>query len=145
MLRRALRLVLAYLGAVAAATIVTVALIMLWVAASAPGNVIAMLKTVPMMLLQGAAITAVTAFPGWVLAVALGETYREQLLRFYMAAGVATAFFAHGLLAYSTGSRNDMFLTPDMLPIVLASLVGGLIGGLAHWRIAIRSAEARAS
>jgi hypothetical protein len=140
--RHALRLVLAYAGAVLAATAATVALILLWVIVLTPANAGGMLRGLPAMIAQGALITAVTALPGWVLAVLLSELFAERRRWFFAVSGGVTAVFAHGLLAYSSGSRDTIFLGPELQPIVVASLLGGLIGGLAHWRVAGRHAGA---
>jgi hypothetical protein len=138
--RHAAWLVVAYGAAVAASSLLTIVLSALAVIASSPKDGLDILRMVPLVLLQGALITCLTALPGWLLAVALSETFNEHRRGFYLVAGGMTALFAHALLAYSTGSGRDLALLGTFGPVVPASIPSGVLGGWLHWRIAGKQA-----
>jgi len=138
-MRRAafLGLVLAgYLAAVAAASAVTVAMILLPEALPGLGGPAPFRQTVveigPPMLAIGFLYTLLCAFPGFVAAIWLGERDRWMRGRTYAAAGFANVVPALLVFWMLSGSPFEM---PVM---VYASFPGGLAGGAAYWLTAGR-------
>lgn len=141
--RRALSLALAYGAAVAAATALTVLLVCGWILATGGlGSKSGFLADLFRMFWQGWIITALTALPGWLLSVMLAETFAERRRGFFLATGAMTALFAHALLIYSLGSGAGLSELASIVPVVVFSVAGGIIGGLVHWRIAGRQSGA---
>jgi hypothetical protein len=120
-----------YCVAVAAATVVTVVLMLAPTALPNDGARGSFFRTMteiaPAMLLIGFFWTFLCALPGFVAAVALGERARWRGWKIYSVAGffnVMPSLIAFGALA---GSPLEM---PGM---IAAAFPGGLAGGAAYW------------
>jgi cytochrome bd-type quinol oxidase subunit 2 len=89
----------------------------------------------PFFVLVGLCVTALYAFPGWLVSVTIAEFWKEQRRFWFAAAGALTAFIA--LLALSlVGKESGPLSMPGMF---FGSIIGGFFGGLAYWAVAGRS------
>ena len=128
-----------YVVAVCAATIVTVALILTFLItmdSGAAGAVSTLLGALPAILMTGFVWTFFCAFPGFVVAILLGERQGWDRWRSYAVAGLVNAAAALAIFAVFV---DWPFASPAM---VAASFPGGFAGGAAYWagagRLAVR-------
>jgi len=86
----------------------------------------------------GSFYTFVFALPGFIAAVAIGERFKWNGWGKYSLAGAIDAVAAHILMEmyFSNGLM-------DMIPLILASIIGGFAGGAAYWYAAGRFVAAR--
>lgn len=131
---------LGYFPAVAAATIVTVALMLAPTALpddGAWGSIYASLRELPIVLAGGFIWTFICALPGFVIAILLSEASHWRGWRSYALAGCCNVAPS---LAISAGLAGTPLEMPGM---VAAAFPGGLAGGAAYWASAGRFAAAR--
>ena len=127
-----------YVLAVAVATVVTVAMVFTPAVASSgmlDGIRFAMTDA-PAIALVGFCWTFLSALPGFVVAIALGERLVWRRWRSYAFAGTANvvpSFLLFGIFTGSLSSMSELFL---------AALPGGFAGGAAYWAGAGRFAAA---
>jgi len=76
--------------------------------------------------------------PGFIAAIVVGERFNWMGWGKYALAGALNAISAHGLMAL-TMNRDP----GELLPLVLASVIGGFAGGAAYWFAAGRFVAAR--
>jgi hypothetical protein len=131
---------LGYGAAVLVATFVTIGLIV--VASAAPdngrfGSFYKVLSNVAPAVPVGLIITSVTAFPGWLSSVALAARRSILTRRYFVISGGLTAVLAHLLYSGLSGGYTNFVFTGDLGGILLWSVIGGLCGGFAYWRVAV--------
>ena len=130
-----------YCVAVAAATVVTVVLMLAPAALPDDGARGSFFRTMteiaPAMLLIGFFWTFLCALPGFVAAIALGERSRWRGWKIYSVAGFFHVVPSLAVFGALSGSPLEM---PGMMA---AAFPGGLAGGAAYWAGAGRFVAAR--
>jgi hypothetical protein len=131
---------LGYVLAVLVATFVTVGLIV--VVSAFPdngrfGSFYKVLTGVAPAVPVGLIITSITAFPGWLLSVALAAWRSISAKYYFVITGGLTAVLAHLIYSGLSGGYTNFVFTGDMGAIFVWSVLGGLCGGWAYWRVAI--------
>jgi len=120
-----------YVVAVVAATFVTVVIMLAPMAlpdGGAQGSIFATLgQVMPAAIVVGLYWTFMCAWPGFIVAIMIGERSRWTGFHIYAIAGFANV--VPSLLIYS-GFAGSPFQMPSM---VFASFIGGLAGGAAYW------------
>jgi hypothetical protein len=139
-LKRLPWMVLGYGVAVLVATFVTVALV---VAASALpdnglfGSYYKVIADMAGLAYVGLIVTSGYALPGWLISVGVAAWRAETRKGYFIITGGLTAVLAHLILSGFAGSGPMFGLTGEMGGIFLWSILGGLCGGWAYWRVAI--------
>jgi hypothetical protein len=118
---------LGYVAAVVAATAISI----LVMAVQSPSEF--PLRDMPELLIGGAFITAIYAFPGFVVAVFLAARLGWRSALTFALAGLANTLFA--LLLFGVHARGGVAMIGQLL---LPCLPGGIAGGLAYWFVAGR-------
>jgi hypothetical protein len=133
-------MVFGYLVAVFVATLVTVALISV-LSAFPDGGRLDSFDTLTRDILAiayvGLIVTSGYALPGWLISVVIAGVRAETRRVYFISSGVLTALLAHLILWGFSGSSPIFGRTGEMGGIVLWSMIGGLCGGLAYWRVAV--------
>jgi hypothetical protein len=133
-------MILGYAVAVLVATFVTVALV---VAISALpdngrlGSFYTLTKDILAFAYVGLIVTSGYALPGWLISVGVAAWRAESRKGYFIITGGLTAILAHLILSGLAGSGPMFGLTGDMGGIFLWSILGGLCGGWAYWRVAL--------
>jgi hypothetical protein len=131
---------LGYVAAVHVATLVTVSLV---VAASALpdagmlGSYYKVMANGLAMLYIGLLLTSIYAFPGWLVSVIIAAVRSIKTKTYFIIAGGLTALLAHVFFSTFRGGGFMFGLTGELGAIFLWSLIGGLCGGWAYWRVAV--------
>jgi hypothetical protein len=131
---------LGYGAAVLVATFVTVAMV---VAVSALpdngrlGSFYALTKDVLGFAYVGLIVTSGYALPGWLISVGVAARRAEIGRGYFVVTGGLTAVLAHLILSGLAGSGPMFSLTREMGGIFIWSILGGLCGGWAYWRVAV--------
>lgn len=138
---KAALIVAGYFMAVAAATAVTVVLMLAPTAlpdSGARGSFFAtMTEMAPPMLVTGFFYTFICALPGFLVAMVLGERLRWRGWRVYAVAGFFNVMPSLVMFGGIVGS-------PLKMPVMMiAAFPGGLAGGAAYWAGASRFVAAR--
>lgn len=92
------------------------------------GSIYGWWSDIPMFLMIGSFYTFLFALPGFVVAVWLGEWLKWKAWTPYSFAGALDAFLAHLLLANFFSASFTEFR-----PLIVASIIGGFVGGAAYW------------
>jgi hypothetical protein len=132
-------MVFGYLVAVLVATLVTVALILVFSAfpdGGRFGSFYTVAKDVASFIYVGLLITVSYAFPGWLISVIIAAYRSISDKRYFIIAGALTALLAHLILAGLSGG-GPMFNMTGEPSSVVCSVIGGLCGGWAYWRVAM--------
>ena len=130
---------LGYVVAVHVATFVTVAIIV--IVSTLPdngmmGSYYRVISSAVSMLMIGLLITAVYALPGWLISVLIAAFRSIRHTTYFVIGGGLTALSAH--VFFTGGGRDTMFgITGEFGLILLWSMIGGLCGGWAYWRVAV--------
>jgi hypothetical protein len=133
-------MILGYAVAVLVATFLTVGLV---VAVSALpdngrlGSFYTLTKDVLAFAYVGLIVTSGYALPGWLISVGVAAWRGETRMVYFIITGGLTAILAHLILSGLAGSGPMFGLTGEMGGIFLWSILGGLCGGLAYWRVAL--------
>jgi hypothetical protein len=133
-------MILGYAVAVLVATFVTVALV---VAISALpdkgrlGSFYTLTKDILAFAYVGLIVTSGYALPGWLISVGVAAWRAETRKGYFIITGGLTAILAHLILSGLAGSGPMIGLTGEMGGIFLWSILGGLCGGWAYWRMAV--------
>jgi hypothetical protein len=133
-------MILGYAVAVLVATFVTVALV---VAISALpdngrlGSFYTLTKDILAFAYVGLIVTSGYALPGWLISVGVAAWRAESRKGYFIITGGLTAILAHLILSGLAGSGPMLGLTGEMGGIFLWSILGGLCGGWAYWRVAV--------
>jgi hypothetical protein len=120
-----------YLVAVAIATLVTT---FVYIAPSALpdegrfGSIYRWWADILPFVMLGSAHTFGFALPGFIAAIALGEKLRWVRWGVYSLAGALDAVLAHIFYAQVVGNN-----LADVWPLLVASIIGGFVGGAAYW------------
>ena len=130
----AILFIVGYIIAVLASVAVTVGLILLPSALPDDGKFGSFYQQLELILpifVVGLTYTSISALPGYTASLFLAHKKNYHSMRFYLIAGVATAFLAHVLFALFVGD-----VMPEISMIYGASLVGGAAGAYAYflWR-----------
>jgi hypothetical protein len=92
------------------------------------GSFYAYWRDFPKMFISGLNMTAIFAFPGWLIAVCAAEIRKEQRKYWFGAAGVVTAIAA----LFMSGLGDALSQLPTLF---VGALIGGFLGGLAYWAV----------
>ena len=85
------------------------------------------------VLLFGSAYVATCGLPGFALTVFFARKLRQRGIAFFALGGAGNALMAWLVLYVVTGSGARV-----AEPLFMASIVGGLAGGIAYWSVAVR-------
>ena len=72
------------------------------------------------------AVNAIAVFPGWFIAMFIGELALIRSKYFYALVGAASALLAHLIF-------NSAFSASSDLAFLIPSMISGLCGGLTYW------------
>jgi hypothetical protein len=143
LIQHLLWVIIGYAVAVLVASLMTVTLVMAFQIlpnGGQPGAFHTIVKDAAVLVYVGTLITAVYAFPWWLISVIIAFWKSVTRVRYFTVAGALTAFLAHMLMM-----TMDGITAPGAIPtfgnntvhIIMASIVGGLVGGWAYWRVAV--------